>query len=111
MRRLRETHPVIVVAEEVVAVVVATATSPIKVEIDLRLPLGREAELNLTTRGERRVPPRATTRETKTKEIELPRRILILTHGSTSSNTVQGPHLSTLLSLWRPRSLLLLTRL
>ena len=96
MRRLRETHPVIVVAVEVVAVVVATATSPIKEERGLRLPLGREAVPNLTTRGERKVPPR---RVMTTKEIELPRRILTPTHGSTSSNTVQGPHLSTLLSL------------
>jgi hypothetical protein len=96
MRRLRETHPVIVVAVEVVAAVVATATSPIKEETGLRLPLAREAVPNLTTRGERKVPQR---REMKTRETELPRRILILTHGYTSSNTVLGPHLTTLSSL------------
>lgn len=96
MRRLRETHPAIVVAVEVVAVVVVTATSPIKEETGLRLPMGREAVPNLTTRGERKVPPR---REMKTKETELPRRILTLTPGSTSSSTVLGPHLTTLSSL------------
>ena len=96
MRRLRERHPVIVVAEEVVAVVVATATSPIKEETGLRFPLAREAVPNLTTRGERKVQPR---REMTTREIELPRRILTLTPGSTSSSTVLGPHLTTLSSL------------
>ena len=96
MRRLRETHPVIVVAVEVVAAVVATATSPTKEETGLRLPLGREAVPNLTTREERKVPPR---REMTTKETELPRRILIPTPGSTSSSTVLGPHLTTLSSL------------
>ena len=94
-----------------VEVVVATATSPIKEEIDLRLQLEREAVLNPTTREERKELPRGIRREMKIREIELPRRISTPTPGFTSSNTVQDQHLNKLLSLLRLRSLLLLTRL
>lgn len=94
-----------------VEVVVATATSPIKEVIDLRLQLEREAVPNPTTREERKEPPMGIRREMTIKEIELPRRISIPTPGSTSSNMVQDLHLNKLLSLLRLRSLLLLTRL
>ena len=94
-----------------VEVVVATATSPIKEEIDLRLQLEREAVPNPTTREERKELPRGIRREMTIREIELPRRISTPTPGSTSSNTVQDQHLNKLLSLSILRSLLLLTRL
>ena len=111
-RKPRETDPAIVV-EEVAEVEITLAAME---ETDLRHPMVREVEQNLTSGGERK-ELRAITRENlettieERTEIELPRKISIPTHGSISSFMVQDLHSIKWLLLLIPRFLQLSIRL
>ena len=111
-RKPRAIDPAIVV-EEVAEV---ETTSAAMEETDLRHPMVREVEQNLTSRGERK-ELRAITRENlettieERTEIELPRKISIPTHGSISSFMVQDLHSIKWLLLLIPRFLQLSIRL